>query len=168
MSFSVILCFNNSYLHFHINFSNQSVKFPQKSTEDFHFELTEINGLGEDSHLKNTEFPGSMNMVFFSIHLTLFFPSSSFQGHTRPKSSQVSGIFGAAAAGHTTATATPDLSCICNLHWSLQQHWILDPLIPWARPGSNPHLHGHCVGFLAHWATMGTPIKSFLFLWTIF
>ena len=27
-----------------------------------------------------------------------------------------------------TATATPDLSCICNLCHSLWQHWILNPL----------------------------------------
>ena len=27
-----------------------------------------------------------------------------------------------------TATATPDLSCICDLHHSSQQRWILNPL----------------------------------------
>ena len=27
------------------------------------------------------------------------------------------------------ATATQDLSCICDLHSSLWQHWILNPLI---------------------------------------
>ena len=34
----------------------------------------------------------------------------------------------AATAGYTTATETPDLSHICDLHCSLQQHWILNPL----------------------------------------
>ena len=29
---------------------------------------------------------------------------------------------------YTTATAMPDLSHVCNLHHSLQQHWILNPL----------------------------------------
>ena len=29
---------------------------------------------------------------------------------------------------YTTATATPDASCICNLHQSSQEHQILDPL----------------------------------------
>ena len=29
---------------------------------------------------------------------------------------------------YTTATATLDLSHICNLYHSLQQHWILNPL----------------------------------------
>ena len=27
--------------------------------------------------------------------------------------------------------------------------------------GSNPHLHGHFVRFLTHWATMGTPLHLF-------
>ena len=37
---------------------------------------------------------------------------------------------GAAAAGlcHATATATPDSGCICNLHCSSWQRWILNPL----------------------------------------
>ena len=29
---------------------------------------------------------------------------------------------------YTTGIATPDPSCICNLHHSSQQHWILNPL----------------------------------------
>ena len=29
---------------------------------------------------------------------------------------------------YTTATATPDLSCIYNLHYSSRQCWILNPL----------------------------------------
>ena len=29
---------------------------------------------------------------------------------------------------YATATATPDLSCVCNLHHSLWQCWILNPL----------------------------------------
>ena len=29
---------------------------------------------------------------------------------------------------YTTATAMPDQSCICDLHCSLWQHWILNPL----------------------------------------
>ena len=40
------------------------------------------------------------------------------------ESSQARGQMGAAA----TATATPDLSCICDLCRSLQQHRILHPL----------------------------------------
>ena len=30
--------------------------------------------------------------------------------------------------GYNTATATPDLSCVCDLHHSSQQRWILNPL----------------------------------------
>ena len=29
---------------------------------------------------------------------------------------------------YTTATATPDLGCICDLHHSSRQCWILNPL----------------------------------------
>ena len=29
---------------------------------------------------------------------------------------------------YTTATETPDPSCICNLHHSSRQRWILNPL----------------------------------------
>ena len=29
---------------------------------------------------------------------------------------------------YTTATATQDLSCVCDLHHSSRQRWILDPL----------------------------------------
>ena len=29
---------------------------------------------------------------------------------------------------YATATARPDTSCICNLHHSPRQHWILNPL----------------------------------------
>ena len=53
-----------------------------------------------------------------------------------------------------TATATPDLSHICNLYHYLGQWQILDPT-EWGQ-GSNLHLHGHCVKFLTCWATVGT------------
>ena len=35
---------------------------------------------------------------------------------------------GAAAGANTTAKAMPDPSCICNLHYSLWQRQILNPL----------------------------------------
>ena len=38
------------------------------------------------------------------------------------------GQIGAAAGTYTTATATKDPSCICDLHCSLWQRWILKPL----------------------------------------
>ena len=47
---------------------------------------------------------------------------------------------------YTTATATPDLSLICNLHHSSQQCWILNPLIR----ARDPNLHPQwiLVGFI--------------------
>ena len=41
---------------------------------------------------------------------------------------QARGQIGAAASAYATTTATPDLSRICNLHHSLRQCWILNPL----------------------------------------
>ena len=52
----------------------------------------------------------------------------------------------------------PDLSCLCDLHWSLQQHWILNSLSE-ARYQTHVLMDAslvHC-----HWATSGTP----RFLW---
>ena len=55
---------------------------------------------------------------------------------------------------YTTATATQDLSQVCNLHHSSQQHWILNPL---SRPGIEPATSWFLVGFINHFAMMGTP-----------
>ena len=49
---------------------------------------------------------------------------------------------------YTTVTAMPDLSSICNLCHSLQQHRILNP--PSEAQGLNPHPHGQYVKFLTH------------------
>ena len=61
-------------------------------------------------------------------------------------------------------------SCRCRRTPQPQQHGIratsgiytaacrnAGSLIHWVRPGIEPHLHGHNVGFLTHWATMGIP-----------
>ena len=58
---------------------------------------------------------------------------------------------------YATATATGDLRCICDLHHSSRQHWILNPLSE-ARPTSSWIL----VGFSDHWAPTGTPKTSLL------
>ena len=47
---------------------------------------------------------------------------------------------------YATATATPDLSCICNLHHSSQQCQILTL---WARPGIEPATSWFLVGFIS-------------------
>ena len=38
-----------------------------------------------------------------------------------------------------------------------------DPLTHWVRPGIKPKTSWFLVGFVNHWATMGTPLRSFLF-----
>ena len=42
--------------------------------------------------------------------------------------SQARGLIRAVAASLPRATATPDLSCVCDLHHSSWQCWILNPL----------------------------------------
>ena len=51
------------------------------------------------------------------------------------------------------ATATPDLSHICDLHCSSQQHRILSPL---SRARIGPTFSWLLVRFFIRWATMGT------------
>ena len=55
---------------------------------------------------------------------------------------------------YTTATARWDPSCICNLHWSSQQHWTPDPL-SMARDRTHILMDTGWIRF--HRATMGTP-----------
>ena len=55
-----------------------------------------------------------------------------------------------------TAMTTLDLSCICDLHRSLQQHWILNPL---SEARDRTHILMESVStmwLLTHLATMGT------------
>ena len=54
---------------------------------------------------------------------------------------------------YTTATATWDLSRICDLHNSSLQCWILNQL---SEARIEPTSHGYQSGFY-HWATIGTP-----------
>ena len=51
---------------------------------------------------------------------------------------------------YTTATATPDPRCFCELRCSLQQCRILKG------QESNLHPRGYCVGFLICWTSTGT------------
>ena len=55
----------------------------------------------------------------------------------------------------TTATATPDLSCVCNLHHSSQQCRILNPLKE-ARDGTSWIL----VRFINHGTPKGPPLAG--------
>ena len=55
---------------------------------------------------------------------------------------------------YTTATATWDPSCICDLTTA---HSNARSLTHGARPGINPASSWILVGFVTHWATTGTP-----------
>ena len=79
------------------------------------------------------------------------------------RSSQARGWIRAAAAGLPTATATPNLSCIYDLHRSLQQCWILNPL---SEARDQTWILMIPVGFLTYWATTGTPVYR-LFIFTL-
>ena len=59
---------------------------------------------------------------------------------------------------YATATATPDLSCIFDLRYSLWQHWILNTLIE-ARDQTCVLLDTSRILNLG--ATMGTPHRAF-------
>ena len=61
------------------------------------------------------------------------------------ESSQARGGTGAVLPAYTTATATPDPRGICDLHYSSQQHWILNPL---SEPGVKPTSSWTLVSFV--------------------
>ena len=54
-------------------------------------------------------------------------------------SSQARGRIGATAVAYARATATWDPSCVCDLHHSSEQHWILNLL----KRGQGLHLQPH-------------------------
>ena len=60
---------------------------------------------------------------------------------------------------YTTAKAMPDPSHICDLHCSMKQCQILNPLNAARDWTFNPHRH--YIRFLTHWATRRTPFKDF-------
>ena len=65
----------------------------------------------------------------------------------------------------TTGTAMPVSSCICDLCYSLWQHWILN-LLSEAR--DQTCILMETVGFLTHLATMWTPVLFFCFCFCFF
>ena len=70
------------------------------------------------SYCTRLTFSSLFNQILFIYFLFMAVPMAY-------GSSQAGGQIGAVAEGYTTATATLDRSCICNLHHSLQQHQIL-------------------------------------------
>jgi len=79
-------------------------------------------------------------------------------------SPQTRGQIWAAAEAYVAATAAQDLSRICNLHCSLWQLRILNPL-PKARDGTHILMDTICVGFLTCWPLF---FSVFLFLLSFF
>ena len=63
---------------------------------------------------------------------------------------------------YTTATATWDLSCICNLHCSPWQHQILNPL---GRPGIEPAYSWILIGFVTAEPQQELPTVKFMVLY---
>ena len=61
---------------------------------------------------------------------------------------------------YATATATWDLSFVCHLHQSSQQHWIVN-LLSEARDRTCVVMHTSWICY--RWATTGTPVKLILF-----
>ena len=59
---------------------------------------------------------------------------------------------------NTTATATWDPSCVCDLHHSSWQRQILNH---WRRPGIELASSWVLVRFITCWATMGIPIGAY-------
>ena len=85
------------------------------SRENIHHD---IQVQGKSYTVKTTR--NYMRKFFFSF---LFMAMAAIYG-----SSWARGWIRAAAMAYTTATAIPDLSGICDLYSSLQQHWILNPV----------------------------------------
>jgi len=66
--------------------------------------------------------------------------------HAAYGGSQARGLMGATAATYTTATATRDPSCVCELHHSSQQGQIVNPL---SQAGIEPAIARFLVGFIS-------------------
>ena len=93
--------------------------------------------------------PHGYTTFCFSCHTSFFSLFRATPGAYG--SSQARGQIGAAAEVYTTETATLYPNYICDLHSSLWQHQILNPL----RPGIKPISSWILVRFLTCWATIG-------------
>ena len=103
-------------------------------------------------------------MWIFCITISFFFLFRA--APTSYESSQARGQIESAAMAYTTATATWNPSCICSLHHSSRQYWILNALRE-ARDWTHILMDPSLVCY--PWATMGTPGLLFpaLILWLI-
>ena len=107
--------------------------------------------LPEESSLANTFF-----FLFFFFFCLLSFVFLGL-GPWHMKVPRVGVELELQTLAYTTATAAPDLSCLCNLHHSSQQCWILNPLSE-ARDRTCVLLDPSQAHFC--WTTMGTPLLT--------
>ena len=70
----------------------------------------------------------SKSMHSFLVKIFLFFLFSFYSWTCRVLSSGTRGQIRGPAGAYATATATPDLNLICELHPSSQHNWIFHPL----------------------------------------
>ena len=104
----------------------------------------------------------TVNVEFYRCgHSQLFRTFFFFLFRTAPAiygNSQAKGRIGAAAEAYTTGMATPDPRHL----WPMLQLLAKPDAYPTeGGQGSNPHPHGHNVGFLTQWATMGNPRTNY-------
>ena len=78
--------------------------------------------------VQRLDLPSSQSEVFFFFLILLMYLLFLFGWHLRPMEVPRLGVYSELQRpAYTTATATGDPSCICNLHCSSQQCWILNP-----------------------------------------
>ena len=103
-------------------------------------------------NLTSLNYHVAINDLIWWFHLYIFLPSFFLSFFLAAPavygSSPARGQMELQLWATVTATATPGPSFICDLHQSLQQLQILNPLNE-ARD-SNPHPNGHYVRFLTH------------------
>ena len=154
---SEVSCFNN-------NLPNQAVTGllnEERATQSPMFTWKEVWNTAE--HRRNNLVHGTVSGEFDSwlSHLFFFFSFYSLAcGIWKFLGPRIESKRHPPA--YTTATATPDLSCLCSLRWSLWQCWLLNPLSKtWDQTcilidmisGSWPHeLHWECPIYFLMWS----------------
>ena len=97
-------------------------------------------------------------MIWYLYLFILFFKFIFLRPHTAYGSSQARGESELQLPAYITATATSDLSSVCDLYHSSLQRWILNPLSgasDWTR------ILMDASQVLYHWASTGTPKPLF-------
>ena len=97
---------------------------------------------------------GKLNFFFLSFFFCPYMAAPVAYGGSQPR-----GLIGVLLPAYTTATATPDPTCVCDLYHSSGQHRILNPLSE-----VRDQTHNLMVPSRIHFcrATMGTLKLNFL------